>query len=269
MSSRPARRIASLSPSNTEIAAALGCGGFLVLRDRASDFPPAIRDLPQTDPFRLSVEHVAGFAPDLVLASHLDANRVAALEAVGLRVAVFDPRTVAEVFRDIVNVGRLCGRTKAALRLAGHLRAQLAALAQQIKGRARPAVYVELDGSDPARPWAVGGRSLVADVLRLAGGRNIFADLPRGAAQVSAEAVLRRAPQVILLDITGVDERQARGALRMRPGWQGIPAIRRDRVLTSIDPALLTRPGPRIVEGVAALARALHPEAFAAATYGR
>jgi iron complex transport system substrate-binding protein len=250
---RPARRIASLSPSNTEIVFLLGCGARLVLRDRASDYPRAARLLPATDPFRLSVEHIAGFAPDLVLASHLDSTRVAALGAVGLRVAVFDPVTVARVLEDVQAISRLCGRPQVGQRWVEHARRRLRRLQRGRRDRARPRVYVELDGSDPLKPWTVGAGSLVGDVLRLAGGANLFADIDRRAAQVSVEEVLRRAPEVILLAARGATA----ASLRSRPGWERLPALAQGRVIDSIDPALIARPGPRLVEGVELLARAL------------
>lgn len=258
---RPAWRIAALSPSNVEILFALGCGDRVVLRDRSSDFPPAATALPATNAFHLSAEHIAGYRPDLVLVSHLDSSRTAALAALGIPIAVFDPHRVTTVFSDIRTIGRLCGASKRAESLVRRLRARLDKVRREVAGLARQRVYVELDGSDPLKPWTAGARSLVDDVVRLAGGVNIFADLTRSATQVSAEAVFRRAPAIVLL---AGGRRTSRAKLAQRPAWNRMPAIASGRIIDGIRPALLSRPGPRLVDGVEALAHALHPSRHAA-----
>ncbi len=259
----PARRIAALSPSAVEVLYALGCGERIVLRSKAADFPAAVETLPATDGLRLAAEHVVGFRPDLVLLAHHDARGVQALEALKLPVGVFEPRTVAEVFRDIETMGKLCGappsRRSALLR---PLRARLAALKRRVAAiPRRPSVYVELDGSDPLKPWTLGGGSFLADLLRLAGARNVFAGLKRPYMQVSAEAVVAKRPEVIVL---AGGSRRGGAKLRARRGWQQVPAVRDGRVIDSVDPDLLSRPGPRMIDGLAALVEALYPRRGAA-----
>lgn len=253
----PARRIASLSPAATEIAFALGCGPRVVVRDGASDYPPAARVLPATNAFQISTEHIAGFRPDVVLTSHLDASRARGLEHLGFRVAVFDPSSLEGVYRNIQAIGSLCGRPVAARALVARMRRRIGLVEQRSHSVARPAVYFELDGSDPLRPWTIGSRSFISDVLRLAGGRNVFETLERPAAQVGAESILQRAPEVIVLNVEPSAATAARQAVLARAGWKSVPAVRQGLVIASISPALLTRPGPRLSEGVARLAEVL------------
>ncbi|MBK8480711.1 MAG: ABC transporter substrate-binding protein [Proteobacteria bacterium] len=258
----PARRIAALAPALNEVLFAVGCGARVVLRDPASDYPAAVRRLPTTDPFSLVVEHVASFRPDLVLLNHVDARRARGLQRLGPRVISFDPQSVAAVLEAIVAIGRLCDGRIAAEHLAGRLRQRLAAVAARVRSRRPPSVYVELDGSNPLQPWTVGSRSFIADLVRRAGGQPIFQSVARAAWQVNAEAVLRAAPEVILLNVPLADRSALRRALLLRPGWAEVPALRDGRIVDGIDPSLLSRPSPRLVEGVEALARALHPAAF-------
>jgi len=257
---RPARRIASLSPSNTEILFSLSCGDRVVLRDRLSSYPPQARQLPATNPFQLSPDHVAGFDPDLVLLSHADAGRVEALRQLGLAVATFDPKTLEEMFSNIRAIGTLCGVTEKAGRLVRGLRRRVQAVQRRVQNRPRPAVYIETDGTDPLKPWTAGPGSFVDELVRLAGGRNVAAHLDRPYAQVNAEAILSGKPDVIL--VMGVAESRERGLtrLRSREGWSSLEPVRRGRVIDSIHADLLSRPGPRLVDGLEALARALHPE---------
>jgi iron complex transport system substrate-binding protein len=257
---RPARRIASLSPSNTEILFSLSCGDRVVLRDRLSSYPSEARRLPATNPFQLSPDHVVGFDPDLVLLSHADAGRVEALRQLGLAVATFDPKNLEGMFSNIRAIGALCGVDRQAGHLVSALSRRVQAVRRRVQGRPRPAVYIETDGTDPLKPWTAGPGSFVDELVRLAGGRNVAAHLDRPYAQVNAEEILSGKPDVIL--VMGVAETRQRGLprLRGREGWSSLEAVRRGRVIDSIHADLLSRPGPRLVDGLEALARALHPE---------
>jgi iron complex transport system substrate-binding protein len=260
---RAARRIASLAPSNTETLFSIGCGDQVVLRDRLSSHPAAAKRLPSTNPFHVSPEHVGGFSPDLVLLSHADASRVAALRRIGLAVAVFDPKNLDGVFANIKVIGTLCGAHKRAERLVGQLRRRVRRVVVAVKSRPRPRVFIETDGTDPLKPWTAGRGSFIDELVGLAGGRNLASRLERPYAQVNAEEVLRGDPDLIL--VMGVDHVSRRlgglQRLRARPGWRELRAVQQGRVIDSIHADLLSRPGPRLVDGLEALARALHPEA--------
>ena len=247
---RPAR-IAALSPSHVEGLFALGCGGRVVLRDRRADYPRAALALPAANGLNPAPEHIAGFRPELVLLSHGDANRLRGFESLGVRVAVFEPRTVAGVRANLELLAHICNAAPAALTRTLDAFDRRLEAARRYHTGARPRTYVELDGSDGAKPWTAGGSSLIGDVVRLAGGQNIFARLSRPYAQISAEEVLRAAPALIVVAHRGASP------LR-RPAWGALLARARTRIVSSIDPNLLSRPGPRIAEGVLQLARALH-----------
>ena len=126
----------------------------------------------------------------------------------------------------------------------------------------RPRVFYELDASDPMKPFTVGPGNFVHDLLAMAGGDNVFADASAPFPQVSFEEVLARDPQVIVLadapfGITAT-------AVKERTGWDVLAAVRDDRIL-EVSPVLgdmISRPGPRIADGLEELARFMHPEAF-------
>ncbi|HEU4754824.1 MAG TPA: ABC transporter substrate-binding protein, partial [Armatimonadota bacterium] len=125
-----------------------------------------------------------------------------------------------------------------------------------------PRVMYEIDASDPSKPYVAGGRGVYGELLPLAGGRNIFQDSPLPAAQVSTESVVARDPQVILLGDSQVPLNPQRpDTVRRRPGWQGIAAVRSGRIYP-VAAERMTRPGPRLVDGVEEVARLLHPERF-------
>jgi iron complex transport system substrate-binding protein len=263
----PATRIVSLSPSNTEILFALGCGARVVLRDTTSDFPPQAHQLPATNPFQLSPEHVAGFSPDLVIVSQTDPLKLRALQNLGLTVASFIPRNIDDIFRSIQAIGYLCGAQHRAQPLIEKLKKRVYRVARAVRGRPHPKVYIETDGSNPQKPWTAGPGSFVDQVVQLAGGQNHMAGIKQPYAQISAEELLLRQPEVILLmnveNHSGTPpKRSGLARLKARPGWLALSAVQKERVIESIPADLLSRPGPRLIDGLEKLARALHPEAF-------
>ncbi len=135
------------------------------------------------------------------------------------------------------------------------MQARVDAVTAAVAGAPRTSVFFELDPG----LFTVGPGTFVADVIDRAGGDNIAADAAEMWPQLSAEAVVSANPDVILLvdEVAGVTPEQ----VAARPGWQGIAAVEQDRVVP-IDPDLVARPGPRVVDGLEAVAAALHPDRF-------
>jgi iron complex transport system substrate-binding protein len=255
---KPAARIAALAPGFVESLFAIGCGDCVIVRDTWSDFPaPAVDAIPAVDGVQVSVRNVAGFSPDLVLLFADDGRTVDAFERVGLPVVVLHPDTYARVAADLVKLGALCGREADARREADAMLAARDEVARGISGSSRPSVYVEIDGSDPTRPWTAGPGSFVAELVELAGGRNAASGVTSGYAQISAESIIRAAPEIVLLAHDGLAGRDAAAEILRRPGWSSLGAASRGRVIADIDVDLLSRPGPRLADGLRRLAAAL------------
>jgi iron complex transport system substrate-binding protein len=137
---------------------------------------------------------------------------------------------------------------------------QLAALKAKLSAaQEKPLVYWELDATDPAKPFSVGPGNFVGDMIALAGGKNVFEKAESPFPQVSAEQVVAANPDVIILSDAAYGTTVE--SVLKRPGWQVITAVKQQRV-APIDDNLVSRPGPRIVEGLEASARIIHPELF-------
>lgn len=251
----PPTRIVSLLPSLTETLCELGRCGRLVGVDRYSDWPAAVRRLPQLgggiDP---NVEAVLALRPDAVLMAP-SSRAVAQLEALGLKVVALEPRTHADVRRVMGVLARLTGLDEAeADRIWRRIDEGVSQVARSLPAHARGArVYFEASGGF----YAAGPGSFIGETLARLGVRNIVPAELGPFPKINPEFVVRANPDVII-----VSERNAQG-LAQRPGWRGIRAVREDRVcLFPADQAnVLVRPGPRMDEAAALMARCLREKA--------
>jgi len=248
----PAQRIVALSPHLAELAFAAGAGRQLVGVVRHSDFPPAVRDLPQTgDAARVDFERIALLKPDLVLAwrSGNPAGDVARVEQLGFPVFVTEPARLADIPRLLRAIGELAGTRPAAEKTAAGFEREISAL----RARHAPASRVRVFYQIWHRPLlTVNGAHVISDVIALCGGENVFADLGQLTPTVSLELVLAARPEVILGGGSAGGEQEFAGWWRA----SAVPALR-ELPLRYIDPDLIQRQTPRIAAGARAVCAAL------------
>jgi iron complex transport system substrate-binding protein len=249
---RPASRIVTLAPHAAELVFAAGAGDRVVGVIKGTDYPPATRALPVVgDVNTLDLERIVALAPDLVVTwPWTTPAQVAWLRARGLAVYEANPRAIDGIATDIERIGALAGTASVAERAAGAFRARLAELAAKRSNGAPLRVFYQV--SD-VPIFTLGGRHLVTQAIALCGGENVFAKLTIPAPQVGVEAVLAADPEVI---VAGTDEAKRPSWLDAWQRWPALVAVRR-HLLFVVDANLLHRPGPRFVEGVAQLCRAL------------
>ena len=238
------RRIVSLAPSVTEILFALDLDGELVGVSDADDYPPGRITLkPRVGGVVINIERIVALRPDLVIGMlSLQRDQLARLEAARLRVLAVDAASADDTLAQIRLLGRATGRVRQADAVAAKLTQDLVAPRPVV----RRSVYIEA-WNQPLIAAARG--TLVDDLIARAGGVNVFADL-RGYPQVAAEAVVARDPQVIFLLY------EQGGGFSQRPGWHAINAVRTHRVHV-LPASLVSRPGPRIGQGLALISRAM------------
>ncbi len=260
-------RIVSLAPSSTEIVCALEACDRLVGVTDFDDHPPEVRDVADVViQAQVDVEGVVAAEPDLVLAAGNEitpSSVIAQLEELGLTVAVLYPESLDEVYGDIELVGEVLDAAPAAEELIAAMRQRVDAVVAAVDGAERPRALYEVFYSEGAT-YTAGEGSFLASLLDLAG-----ADPITGDAQglLGAEELVEADPQVILLgtasyDTSLADADEALEAVASRAGWADLSAVRDGRVVPYLDDIVTTRPGPRVVEGLEALARAIHPDRF-------
>lgn len=248
----PPRRIISVAPSVTEILFALGLDQRIAGVSDADDYPPAaVAGKSRVGGVVLDVERIIRLRPDLVLGvAGLQRAQLERLIALRLPVVAVEAQTLPDVYRQITLIGRLTGVPGVAAAVVSNLQQRERAVRRAVAGAPVRRVYVEIWGE----PMMTAGRdTFISDLIARARGVNVFADV-RGWPQVSEEAVIRRDPEVIVVTYP-----QGIAAVARR-GWQ-VAAVRAGRI-GAVSSSLVSRPGPRLVEGLAVLARIVHPETY-------
>ena len=259
----PPSRVVSLAPSHTEIVYALGLGDRLVAVNEWSDYPPEARAKPQVRGIHPSLEQMVALQPDLVLLVGGMGDLVSHFESQAIPALVLMPRDLEGVYRGIELLGAVMGSPERARAITKAMRDRVKAVQARVAGARRPRVFYEVDGVDPVRPFTAGPGSFIHELLEMAGAENVAAGARGAWPQISLEQILKADPEVIILgDTFAVNNPQTPEMVLRRPGWERVTAIRR-RAIHAVDGNLVSRPGPRIVEGLEALARMLHPDRFA------
>ncbi len=259
----PPQRIVSFTPGHTETLYALGVGDRVVVTDKFSDFPPENQPKAKLTTYpKPNLEELVSLRPDLLLVLTPGDEFLRQMDERGIPTLKLFPKTFEATLAEIELVGRVVGATERARALTSEMRARADAVKAKTKNATAVRVFYELDGSDPTKPFAAGPSGFFGDLVPLAGGANVFGDLPRPSGQVSTEQVVARDPEAIVLGDSDLPYApQSPELVRARPGWSQIAAVRSGRVY-ALSHALLERPGPRLIDGLEELAKLLHPELF-------
>jgi iron complex transport system substrate-binding protein len=252
-------RVLTLAPSLTELVFAAGAGDRLVGAAEADDYPPAVDTLPRFDSLPLDFEAIATLRPDLVLATdQVNApGDVDTFADLGIPVYFFSYRGLDGMLESLRTVGGLLNTEATANAAADSLSARIDQLRHRTDTLNHRPLTLFLIGDETL--FAFGSESYVHDLIALAGGRSATANLDTQAPVLTEEFVLTTQPEVII-GAFGPDYDPAR-LVGLHPTWRSVPAVEQGRVY-SLDPDLVLRPGPRLVQGAYRMAELLHPEAF-------
>lgn len=255
-------RIVSLAPSNTEIVCALDACDRLVGVTDFDDYPPEVAEVDDVViAAQVDVEAVVAAEPDLVLAAGNELTPsavIAQLVDLGQPVLTLYPESLDEVYADIELIGTALGRTGAAATLVADMEERATAVADAVSGLEAPRTFYEV-GVFEGAIYTAGEGSFLASLIELAGGEPITGD---AGGSIALEQLVAADPELILLGDATYDPTITADSVAARPGWAQMTAVQGGNVVPFAEDILATRPGPRIVDGLEALARAIHPEAF-------
>lgn len=248
-------KIVSLAPANTEVLFAIGAGDRVVGVTSYDDFPAEVADIAKVGDFSgPNLEAVAAADPDLVLVTTgVQADVIGKLEALGATVLAIDPVTLEGVYEDITEIGLATGNAKQAEDLVVSMETDAAEIAEAVAEAPKVTAFIEI-GQNPL--FTAGSDTLLGELLTVAGGTNVVTQ--PGYVPYSSEQLVKSNPGVYLATKSSATDA---AAVAKRPGYGGITAIKAGRVVI-LDDNLVSRPGPRIIEGLRLIAQGLHPEAF-------
>ncbi len=258
----PPQRIVSIVPAVTEMLFELGAGDQVVGVGSFDKYPPAVASRPRVgalvDP---DFERVLALKPDLVVVYGTQSTFIDRLTRAGIPMFRYEHAGLADITTTIRALGRRIGKVPQAALVIDRILGEIDAVSRAIAGRPRPrtAILFDREAGTLRTMFASGGVGFMHDMLEIAGGENVFADVKRQNLQVSAEMLLARAPEVIV-EVQTYAGWTAEKAASERGVWKalpGLPAVRSNRIHILIDDRL-TVPGPRVGEGIRILARALH-----------
>ena len=251
------QRIASLSPAATEILFAVGAGDQVAAVDMFSNYPPEATTREKLDAFQPSVEAIAGAQPDLVLVFYDPGNLVEGLTNANLTVFFLETPTSVEGVLDQIRVlGKVTGHPQEAEELVESMQQDIGAVQERLAAVEQgPRLFHEVDN----QLYTVAPDSFVGNLYTILKVQNIAAGTGQAFPQLSQEAIIEADPEVIILgDAVGGESPET---VKARPGWGSISAVKNDRIYV-VDPDIVSRPGPRLVDGLETLAQALYPERF-------
>jgi iron complex transport system substrate-binding protein len=253
------QRIVSLAPSLTETVFAVGAGDRLVGDTTYCDYPEAAKHIAKVgDTMTPNIEAIIGLKPDVVLvstASQLE-RFTRQMEERQIAVYVSDPHNLDGVLQSITNVGEVTGNKAEAAELVSVLRNRIRVVGAKL-GAAKPVRVFYQVSAEPL--YTAGHDAFITDLIARAGGTSVSGDVPGAWPRLSNEAALASKPEAIVIP-TG-DSMGSEGNRDVAAALRGSPAALSGRVY-AINGDLLSRPGPRLVDGLEELAKDLHPEVF-------
>ncbi|MEO8639673.1 MAG: ABC transporter substrate-binding protein [Chloroflexota bacterium] len=259
-------RIVSLAPSNSEIVCALGGCDHLAGVTDVDDYPAEVSDVAKVVVGAVvDIEKVVDANPQLILAAGNEltpSTVITQLADLGYPVLVLYPESLDELYADIELVGRAIDAPAEAAEVVDGMRTRAKAVADAVASVEKPRTFYEV-GVFQGTIYTAGADSFLASLISIAGGDPITGDPLSTAIQL--EDLVAADPQLILLGDAAYDPSVTPESVASRPGWEGMAAVRDGRIVVMADDPVITRPGPRIIDGLEALARAIHPELFSQA----
>jgi iron complex transport system substrate-binding protein len=255
----------SLVPAITEMLFAIGAGPQVVAVSSYDEFPPEVKALPKVgallDP---DTERILALRPDLVIVYGSQSEVERQFKRSGHLTFSYRHGGIPTTLGTIRDLGLAAGHRAEAEQLASSIQSRLDAVRDRVKGRRQPRTMLvfERQPGTLREVYASGGVGFLNDMLTIAGGNNVFADVSKEAVQPSVETILARAPDVILeVRAAGPSNQTTSSGRDAWSALSSVPAVRNQRVHLLTGDYLVV-PGPRLAAATEAFARALHPDAF-------
>lgn len=257
-------KIVSLIPSNTEIAYALGLEKEVVGVSDFDNYPEGVKKKEKIGGMEVNLEKIISLQPNLVLAHASTADNSKAslqqLKDAGIAVLVVnDAQNFEQVYDSISMIGKATGESKKADELIQVMKEKLAEIKAQANDiKEKKKVFIEV--SPAPEIFTTGNHTFMNEMLTMINAENLAAD-QEGWVQLDQEEIIKRNPDVIITTYGGYEKEKPAQQVLSRKGWENVNAVK-NKLVIDVDSDRVTRSGPRIVEGVEDLAKAVYPEVF-------
>lgn len=254
-------RIISLIPSNTEILYELGLGDKVVGVSTVDDYPKEVKDKKQFDAMKLNKEALLKAKPDLILAHEsqksTDGKVLNGLKDSGVKVVyVKDAQSIDEMYETFKQVGKVTGKEKEANALVKETKNNIKKVVNSVPKDAKSQkVFMEVS-SEP-EIYTAGKNTFFDDMLKQLKAKNSFSNLD-GWQKVSKEAIIKKNPDV-MISTMGISEKDYQQIIDKRGGFESLNAVQKGRI-EAVNGDQISRPGPRIDDGLKALRDAIYNE---------
>ena len=251
---RPVKRIVSMAPSVTEMLFAIGLDEEIIGVTNFCDHPDAARKKAKIGGYyNPNIEMILSLAPDLIIATPdgYSRERVEKLDQSGIPIFLVNPQRIDEVLETMLTLGEVIGKDEAAKQVVKGLRVRVEAVKEKVSSiptERRPKVFYEI-GHDPL--ITAGPGNFVDNLISVAGGVNIAGDAPSDWPRYSVEAVIMKEPDVIITapHVSSEENSTTEADISVWRKYRTIPAVQNGRIYP-VDPDILLRSGPRIVDGL-------------------
>ncbi|OAB48332.1 ABC transporter substrate-binding protein [Paenibacillus antarcticus] len=255
------KKIISISPAETESLFALGLDEQIVGVSDYDDYPAAVTTKPKMGGlYNPNEEAMIAAQPDLVVTGiSMSVEAAKHLRDLGITIYKTDPKTVDDVISNIEVFGQITdhqAEAKTVVDKIKHDRDEVTEAVKSLTPEQKKKVYIEFSPG-----WTVGSGEYMNDLINLAGGVNVAADTV-GWNEISEEKIINDNPDVILFSKNVVDDKTKKKLdeiIKARNGWDQITAIKNNTIY-GLDDNLISRPGPRVTEGLKEIASAIYPE---------
>jgi iron complex transport system substrate-binding protein len=241
------------SPEVAEIVYLLNGGESVVGVTSEIDYPLFYDELPKVGRFgAISLERIIALNPTLVFTSGLEQEKLSSdLNKADIETMLVYPQSIEEMLSSITRIAAKIGIVERGKVVADSLRNEIEKI--RYGGESRPSVFVEIYGNPV---MSISENSFIGELVTLAGGKNIFSELPREYSRIRQEEVIIADPEIIIVTYPGVTAEQ----IKDRKGWQNIKACQNKRIYTvkDVNPDLILRAGPRVIEGLRLLQELFH-----------
>ncbi|MCK4338400.1 MAG: ABC transporter substrate-binding protein [Candidatus Cloacimonetes bacterium] len=233
-----------LSPEIAEIVCTLDGEKNILAVINECDYPEILKSKEKVGSFSSpNIEKIVALQPDMIFISGLEQEVIKnKLNKLGMKVYQFYPNNINDLIKIFEDIGKLLNKENSSLKIINTFQSELNSI---IIPENKPKIYVEIY-NNPL--MTVSTNSFIGDIIEKSGGKNIFQNLPRDYCRVSAESIIEKNPDIIIITYSGI----VKSEIKNRLGWGNVNAIINDRIYTpeDIDPDLLIRAGPRCIDGI-------------------